>query len=340
MKRNWKTALKAKQRIYNVVTAKIPAELAEKSKVLHSIDLEILRQYLVDHYFSKTISADPTVVAEYLAGEEGQFDLSNQLIDRLSGFRTNIIPWLNNARPLAGARILEIGCGTGSSTVALAEQGAHVVAVDVDEASLKVAEQRCALYGVNADIYFSNAVDVHTRFANEKFDFIIYFACLEHMTHEERMSAMATTWDMLDEGDMWCVIETPNRIWFDDHHTAKMPFFMWLPDDLAFKYAKLSPRKSLNSAYSDYSDDNFLHFLRAGRGVSFHEFDLTMGSAQTLDVVSSLASYTQSRSKIWSYGRRLVRSRNARYEAFLKKVCPEIHSGFMNASLDLIIQKH
>jgi 2-polyprenyl-3-methyl-5-hydroxy-6-metoxy-1,4-benzoquinol methylase len=49
---------------------------------------------------------------------------------RLQMGRYELIPWLEHTMPLRGKRILEIGCGTGAATVALAEQGANVAALE------------------------------------------------------------------------------------------------------------------------------------------------------------------------------------------------------------------
>jgi len=52
---------------------------------------------------------------------------------------------LREARlPLAGARVLELGCGTGRNTVFLAEHARAVVALDFSEGMLAQARQRCA----------------------------------------------------------------------------------------------------------------------------------------------------------------------------------------------------
>ncbi len=332
-------SLKTRQAIYNALAPKAPPAVAERFSQISPRDYDELEDYLTQHYFTRTISNDLTVVNEYLSGNDGKMDMYNHLHARLDGFRQTIVPWLNDAMSLDGANILEIGCGTGSSTVALAEQGAHVVGVDIDDASLKVARKRSSIYDVNADFHIANATEVHEKFSDRKFDFIIYFACLEHMTHNERLSSMRSTWNMLDSGGLWCVIETPNRIWYDDHHTAHMPFFMWLPDDLAFKYSKYSPRKKFNSSFDEYSEASFLKFLRAGRGVSYHEFELAMGDPERLDIVSSLSTYSNKRGKLWALGRSLTRSRNSQYESFLRKVCPRLHKGFLDAALDLIIRK-
>jgi hypothetical protein len=65
-------------------------------------------------------------------------------------------------------------------------------------------------------------------------------------------------------------------------HTSWLPFFQWLPDDLAFKYSRFSPRFNFGGMYGEETAERMLHFLRRGRGVSFHEFSLTMKPAETL----------------------------------------------------------
>lgn len=105
----------------------------------------------------------------------------------------HVTPCLGDAKPIQEATILEIGCGTGSSVVALAEQGAKVIAVDIDENSLSVARERCRVYGVDASFFKANATEVHRLFSGEHFDLIIFYASLEHMTHESFQLKLAQT---------------------------------------------------------------------------------------------------------------------------------------------------
>lgn len=273
----------------------------------------------------------------YLSSDEGQEDLQAHLYRRLDTFRNTVIPWLISAKPLSGSRILEIGCGTGSSTVALAEQGADVTAVDILETSLAVAKDRCKVYGLNVNFFCANATEVHKIFEGQHFDFIIFFATLEHMTHNERVIAMKNTWDMLSPGNLWCVIETPNRLWYYDFHTSLLPFYLWLPDDLAFLYSHFSPRKRFCDLYRELDENSKLDFLRRGRGVSFHEFELTMKRAEDLDVVSSLPIFLESQNFLRKFLRKMTNKR--RFESFLVQFGPKIHRGFYQASLDLIIRK-
>jgi 2-polyprenyl-3-methyl-5-hydroxy-6-metoxy-1,4-benzoquinol methylase len=273
----------------------------------------------------------------YLSTEWGRNDLENHLCGRLEMDRNILIPWLNESRPLRNSSVLEIGCGTGSSTVALAEQGAKVTAIDVDEHSLIVASERCHAYGLDASFAHANATAVSNLFSGRRFNYIIFYASLEHMTIDERMSAMRATWGMLSDGDLWCVIETPNRLWYYDAHTSLLPFHMWLPDELAFEYSRFSPRNNYRELYRDYTDESRLHFLRRGRGVSFHEFELSMKPIRALKIKSSLNTSAKKRGILsrlkWSF------SNESRYISLLRRIVPEVHEGFLQSSLYLILEK-
>jgi len=117
------------------------------------------------------------------------------------------------------------------------------------------------------------------------------------MTLAERLIAMKSTWKMLAPNDLWCVIETPNRLWYHDRHTSLLSFFFRLSDDLAYQYARFSPRDNFRELYEDGSDESMLHFRRRGRGVSFHEFELTMKPVEQLSVVSSLSAFVESQAR-------------------------------------------
>lgn len=225
---------------------------------------------------------------QWLATSEGQRDLDDHTQRRLHVFRTQVVPWLDSARSLSGARILEIGCGTGASTVALAEQGANVTAIDIDE---------------------------------------------------ERLGAMRATWSGLQPGALWCSIETPNRLWFFDEHTSFLPFYNWLPDELAFDYSRFSQREPFRRSYREASPEALTSFLRHGRGVSYHEFDLAMKDAAQLDVVSSLPLRLRRDGFLGWRALKRMRKRKDRYERLIASLRPDLHRGFFTPWLDLIIRK-
>lgn len=265
--------------------------------------------------------------------EAYEADLAAHTHARLDLDRRIVVPWLDRAKPLRDSRILEIGCGTGSSTVALAEQGAKVIGIDIDEDALAVARDRCSVYGLEAEFHSLNASAISEVFGDRVFDFIIFFASLEHMTVAERLVALGDAWRMLPTGGLLAVVETPNRLWYYDGHTSWLPFFHWLPNDLAFRYSAFSPRENFRELYREYDASAEEHFLRRGRGMSFHEFDLAIKPAKELKVVSSLSTFQGTRYKL----QRSMLER--RYKAILRSICPDIHEGFCDDTLFVIVGK-
>jgi ubiquinone/menaquinone biosynthesis C-methylase UbiE len=269
----------------------------------------------------------------YLETEQGLTDLANHLTIRLQIARGQVVPWLESVRPLQNARVLEIGCGTGSSVVALAERGARVIGVDLNEASLQVAHKRCALHGVSAELHVANATDVAELFHNTSFDIIIFYAALEHMVHEERLQAIADTWAMLRPGALWCVVETPNRLWHTDRHTGWLPFYHWLPDELAFKYARFSERTNFRECYNEATPERLLHFRRRGRGVSFHELHVALGTSEAFEMVSYKNDF------LAQLGWLNKDQTSDSYVTLLSQLVPEVHVAFLQEYLDVILRK-
>ena len=258
-----------------------------------------------------------------------QPDWHDHLLGRTEGDRRLIVPWLDDACRLDGLRILEVGCGTGCSTVALAEQGALVTGIDVDASGLRVAHDRCRLYGVRADLHELNAVEAARHFKAGDFDLIIFFACLEHMTLPERMEALPALWGLLRGGAWLAIVETPNRLWYFDDHTSLLPFFNWLPDELAFAYSKFSERELFKDNDPNHPT-NMQEFRRLGRGVSYHEFDLAIG---THEVCSSLSAF-------YGYRLTLLRSMRAhRFKSLLRSFRPDLHDGWFEPTLNLLMKK-
>ena len=111
----------------------------------------------------------------------------------------------------AGAAVLEVGCGVGAQTVAVAERspGAHIVAIDVSRASLAAAAARVKASGCG-DVEFQQA-DVFTLphavgpLAAAGFDHVFVCFLLEHLPRP--VEALARLRRMLKPGGTITVIE-------------------------------------------------------------------------------------------------------------------------------------
>jgi len=285
-----------------------------------------VQKALEQHYFQGWRAKDSVSPRSYA------WDLNNHVIDRMRQGRQQVVPWLNATEPVNGASVLEIGCGTGSFTVALAEQGASVTAVDLDAGSLEVARCRCELYRVKVDFRLANAIHALEKSEVGRYQLIILFGCLEHMTHLERIACLRLAWGILPRNGTMAIVETPNRLWYFDSHTSLLPFYHWLPDDLAFEYSRFSSREGFNDLYRDNTAKDLEHFLRRGRGASFHEFEVAIGPAKDL-AVHSLLEFQRP----WSA---LKRSRADRqYRRLLRQFHPGLHSGWFEEYLNIMIRR-
>ena len=317
-------------------SVRIPNELRRNHRFLTGDQEAELRESLIKHFFSNPdYYPDPPEV--YLRRENGQADLQTHIAGQTNRVRCSVAPWIHSVLPLKGARILEIGCGTGASTIPFAEQGSEVTGIDVSEEALAVARDRCRLYGVHAKHICANASQISAIANSGNFDAIIFFAVLEHMTPEERRQSLRLAWDALKPGKLLIIVEAPNRLWYKDIHTSFEPFFFWLPDDLALLYSKYTSRPTYNSLFREPADGRLTQFYRWGRGVSFHDFVIALEiRADELPVVSSLSNYIRRRRRLEWFERF---TRSGRYERFLQSLAPRVHHGFMCCGLDLIFQK-
>ncbi|MEV7865606.1 methyltransferase domain-containing protein [Streptomyces sp. NPDC088124] len=112
--------------------------------------------------------SDPSVYDE--AAIEA-YDLVSSMLSPGAG----LAAWVGSHRPLAGRTVLDLGCGTGVSSFALADAGAKVVAVDASGPSLDVLRSRRLerdvgpVEGDFRDLRLDSAFDVVTLSRNTFF---------------------------------------------------------------------------------------------------------------------------------------------------------------------------
>jgi S-adenosylmethionine-dependent methyltransferase len=301
-------------------------------------EFERLRQSLVENYFSNFPPPFPVEYREEL--EKGFIWMNDHLHLRLEAFRQKYVPFINSVRSLKGSTVLDVGCGTGASLVAFAEAGAKVYGIDIDAGSLKVAQTRSEIYGVEADTALLPASEINTFKPGVEFDFIIFNASLEHMFLHERLTSLKSAWDRLEPNGYLCIIECPNRLWYFDYHTSELPFFEWLPHDLALLYTRFSPRKYINELYKlSTGSQNMENFLRIGRGMSYHEIDLSIGDSSKLKMKQSLSNFIYLNSNRLER-RRLMKRSEPFYSKFIReKSGKNLHEGFFEPWLNFIIEK-
>jgi 2-polyprenyl-3-methyl-5-hydroxy-6-metoxy-1,4-benzoquinol methylase len=108
-------------------------------------------------------------------------------------------------RPLAGLRVLDVGCGLGFFSQRLHELGARVTACDIGPSLVEGIRARVGCEAVVAD-----ALALHRTFGKEQFDVVVSSECIEHTPAPyEALAQMAA---VLKRGG-WLSVSTPNVLW-------------------------------------------------------------------------------------------------------------------------------
>jgi len=187
------------------------------------------------------------------------------------GFRVEhalavFLPWLERHLPVEGKVILEIGCGTGSSTVALALKAKKVVAVDMHPTSLEVAKLRLREDGFADKVDFFQVGPLLEELKHfERADLVILYGVIEHMLPEERQLCIDRIWDVMEDGGAMVIYECPNRLWPKDIHTTGLWCWSWLPPQLALSYGKALKRFDKSVGLDQ--------MYREGYGLTFFELE-------------------------------------------------------------------
>lgn len=88
------------------------------------------------------------------------------------------IQFIQNQTVLSGARVLDIGCGGGILSEAMAKAGAMVVGLDVEPQAIEQAALHAAQEGVCVE-YICSPIE---QYENDAFDVITCMEMLEHVT--------------------------------------------------------------------------------------------------------------------------------------------------------------
>ncbi len=88
--------------------------------------------------------------------------------------------WIDKLSPVAGKKVLDVGCGGGILTEAFAHRGADTTGIDMGEAPLSVARLHSLETGIEIDYRKTTAEAMATTHAGE-FDIVTCLEMLEHV---------------------------------------------------------------------------------------------------------------------------------------------------------------
>lgn len=108
--------------------------------------------------------------------------------------------------------VLDLGCGVGTFSIAMAKQGHHLTAVDFMPEALRMAEQRAKAVGVN--IQFEQA-DVLTWNSPKRFDLVFDSGCFHSVAPHERPQFKRKLLGWFAPGADYVLIHFGRRHFFD-----------------------------------------------------------------------------------------------------------------------------
>lgn len=200
-------------------------------------------------------------------------------LDRLCSAIFYRLPYLKSlGRDLSNMNVLELGCGRGLKAIPWSRVFRRYWGADLDQESVALGRRLVAATGRdNIELLVGNAVDImrHPERSgiSERIDCVVMYAVLEHLTLDERGFILNAVRDLLSDGGLLILSETPNRLIAHDSHSTFLHFFQSLPTELALRYIDRSPRPDAQTIASG-TGDRTTALYRFGQGASYHEFEL------------------------------------------------------------------
>ena len=116
-----------------------------------------------------------------------------------------------------GARVLEIGCGTGSLAMLLAERGVKVVGIDTSHEMLSCAQERLAgaSYAAQVELKKLSALEIEDTFDDGAFDYVVNLLILSEMSDDEVDCVLLQCRRVLQSGGCLIVVDEvePEGFW-------------------------------------------------------------------------------------------------------------------------------
>ena len=136
-------------------------------------------------------NVDPQEIAKFEALASRWWDRSSEFkpLHDINPLRAN---YIDEHSPVAGKRLVDVGCGGGILAEAMAQRGADVTGIDMGEAPLSVARLHQVESGVEVDYQHSTAEQLAAR-EPESFDIVCCLEMLEHVPDPSAVIAACAT---------------------------------------------------------------------------------------------------------------------------------------------------
>ncbi len=153
------------------------------------------------------INADPSELAKFSDLAHRWWDLEGEFrpLHQINPLR---LDWINGISPLAGKLVLDVGCGGGVLSDAMARTEASVTGIDLSSKALKIAQLHALESNTKNIIYREVSAEALALEEPQGFDVV---TCMEMLEHVPDPSSVVRACGELVKPGGWVYFSTLNR---------------------------------------------------------------------------------------------------------------------------------
>jgi 2-polyprenyl-6-hydroxyphenyl methylase/3-demethylubiquinone-9 3-methyltransferase len=154
-----------------------------------------------------TLNADPQELAKFSALAHRWWDAESEFrpLHEINPLR---LGWIEEHAKLAGKRVVDIGCGGGILSDAMARRGADVLGIDLATKALKVAQLHAMEAGTPSVDYREVSAEALADEMPAQFDVV---TCMEMLEHVPEPASVVQACTSLAKPGGWIFFSTINR---------------------------------------------------------------------------------------------------------------------------------
>ncbi|MFT4269160.1 MAG: bifunctional 2-polyprenyl-6-hydroxyphenol methylase/3-demethylubiquinol 3-O-methyltransferase UbiG [Xenophilus sp.] len=156
---------------------------------------------------SLSVNADPAELAKFSELAHRWWDLDGEFrpLHEINPLR---LDWIQGMAPVAGRRVVDVGCGGGILADAMARRGAEVLGIDLAAKALKVAQLHALEAGTRGVKYQEISAEALAAAQPAAFDVV---TCMEMLEHVPEPASVVKACAGLVRPGGWVFFSTINR---------------------------------------------------------------------------------------------------------------------------------
>lgn len=156
---------------------------------------------------AEKLNADPAELAKFSEVAHRWWDMDSEFrpLHEINPLR---VGWIESLAPLAGQRVVDVGCGGGILADAMARRGADVLGIDLAAKALKVAQLHAMEAGTTGVKYREVSAEALAAEMPGQFDVV---TCMEMLEHVPDPASVVRACATLAKPGGWVFFSTINR---------------------------------------------------------------------------------------------------------------------------------